>query len=116
MTITQKIYDETLAHDGVTVDLLGNVPSAGFMVSELGGVEVPLDKFSVRDIKRVITKNKQALLGTGAYVGTWIDRETNIVYVDYSVNFSNMEVALAFGRKNGQKAIYSLDTKEVIYL
>jgi hypothetical protein len=114
MKVAQKIYDETLVHGGFTMDLLGNVPVTGFMVSELGGVEVPLDKFCPADIEHVIAENKNALFGKGAYIGTWVDEKT--VYIDYSVNFTNLGKALTFGRKNGQKAIYSLDTEKVIYL
>jgi hypothetical protein len=114
MKTAQEIYEETKVNGGTTTDLLGNVPTSGYMVSELGGVQVPLDKFSVQDIEHVITENKQALFGIGAYVGTWIDGDT--VYIDYSVNFIGLGKALAFGRKNGQKAIYSLNTKETIYL
>jgi hypothetical protein len=97
-----------------TFDLDGNVPSEGFMVSEMGGVEVSLTEFSVRDIERVIAENKNALHGMGAYIGTWV--EDNTVYVDYSVNFTELGKALTVGRKNGQKAIYSLNTQSVIYL
>jgi hypothetical protein len=116
MKTAQEIYDETLVHGGLTMDLLGNVPVTGFMVSELGGVEVPLHNFSVQDIEHIIKENKQALFGTGGYVGTWIEPFNDMVYVDYSVNFANLGKALVFGRKNGQKAIYSLNTKKVIYL
>jgi hypothetical protein len=116
MKIAQKIYDLTLVHGGVTIDLLGNVPVTGFMVSELGGVEVSVNKFSVQDVEHVIAENKNALFGTGAYVGTWIDGETDTVHIDYSVNFTDLGKALSFGRRHGQKAIYSLNTQEIIYL
>lgn len=114
MTIAQEIYAETLDKGGTTKDLLGNVPITGFMVSELGGLEVPLSEFSVQDIEHVIAENKNALFGSGAYIGTRVDRET--VYIDYSVNFTGPGRALDFGRRNGQKTIYSLDTEKVIYL
>jgi hypothetical protein len=114
MKIAQRIYDETLAHGGSTMDLLGNIPVTGFMVSELGGVQVPLTEFSVRDIEHVIAENKNALFGIGAYIGTWIDGET--VHVDHSVNFTNLGIALSFGQKHGQKSIYSLNTKKVLTL
>jgi hypothetical protein len=114
MKTAQEIYDATLVHGGVTVDLLGNVPVTGFMVSELGGVEVSLDKFSVQDIEHVVAENKNALSGIGAYIGTWVDGET--VHVDYSVNFTELGNALSFGRRNGQKSIYSLNTKKVLTL
>lgn len=114
MEMAQKIYDETLVCGGVSMDLLGNVPKTGFMVSELGGTEVPLDKFCPADVERVIVENKNALYGTGAYIGTWVEEE--MVYIDYSVNFTELGKALSFGRRNGQKAIYSLDTEETIYL
>jgi hypothetical protein len=114
MRIAQKIYDETLVSGGVTMDLLGNVPTTGFMVSELGGAEVFLDRFSVQDIEHVIEENRNALFGIGAYVGTWIDGDT--VHVDYSVNIDHLGKALSFGRRHGQKNIYSLDTKKVLTL
>ena len=97
--IAQKIYDETLVHDRSTMDLLGNIPVTGYMVSERGGVEVSLDKFSVEDVEHVIAENKNAPFGTGAYVGTWIDGET--VHVDYSVKFTELGIALSFGQKHG---------------
>lgn len=110
----QEIYDETLVRGGITTDLEGNVPTTGYVVSEMGGIEVSLDKFSVQDIEHVIVENKNALYGAGGYIGTWIDKET--VYVDYSVNFTELGKALIFGRRHGQRAIYSLNTEKVIYL
>lgn len=100
MKTAQDIFSLTLIHGGVTVDLEGNVPTSGFMVSEMGGVEVPLDKFCPADIEHVISKNKNALHGIGAYIGTWVDRETNMVYVDYSVNFTELGKAFDFAQKN----------------
>jgi hypothetical protein len=114
MEIAQKIYEETLVSGGVTVDLLGNVPTTGFMVSELGGVEVSLDKFSVQDIEHVIEENRNALFGAGAYIGTWVNG--GMVYIDYSVNFECLGKAIAFGRRQGQRTIFSLNTKQVIWL
>jgi hypothetical protein len=112
----QEIYDRTLTDGGVTMDLLGNVPKTGFMVSEMGGIEVLLDEFSIRAIEHAVSENKNALSGTGAYIRTWIDIGTATVYVGYSVNFYDLEKALSVGRRNGQRAIYSLDTQRTIYL
>ena len=114
MDVAQKIYKETLASGGITMDLFGNVPITGFMVSEPGGIDVPVAEFSVQDIEHVIEENRNALFGTGVYVGTWTNGGT--VYVDCSVNFEHWGKAIECGRRQGQRTIYSLNTKQVIWL
>lgn len=48
--------------------------------------------------------------------GTWVDGETNVVYVDPVVLISNKVDAVAIGRALGEKAIYGLHNGEEVRL
>ena len=49
-------------------------------------------------------------------IGGWMDKETNIYYLDANLHFDTLETATEVATKNGELAIYDTLTNKVITL
>lgn len=102
---------------GFTEDSAGNSPKTGYMVS-LKGKEVKLDGVSRMSDLRLNEVCKvyynQIDWKPNLYFGAWVDGDD--LYLDVSTNIEDREVAIAFGRANEQRAIWSIDNMESIRL
>lgn len=85
----------------------------GYMVA-LAGYEkiINIDDLSIQTIKEY----NQLAINNGGYIGFWIDKNTNLLYLDISLYINNKYRALATARKNKQLAIFDLKNKDSIYL
>lgn len=86
----------------------------GFMVS-LEGTETQTQGDDYQAIKKAI-EEKQAIIKNknNMYIGLWLD--SNIMYIDISINIIDKVEALEFGKYNKQLAIYDIANNDSIYL
>lgn len=108
---SERIYKMTIENGGHTAGQIGR-----FMVA-LKGYEkfVELEFFKKESIdsyiKQVFPENVE-----NATIGTWIDRETGLVYLDTSVAYDDKTEAINAGLENEQIAIYDIVEQKSIYL
>jgi hypothetical protein len=109
------VYRETIEKQGCSLNLDGLQPAGGYMVS-LKGYEqrVPVLEFSTMHVESFIRANLGLLNDRNLYIGTWIDQE--LVYIDISVNQTELKEALRIAKVNGQLAIYSIESGRTIEL
>jgi hypothetical protein len=86
----------------------------GYMVS-LEGTETQTKGDDYQAIIKAI-EEKQAIIKdkNNMYIGLWLD--SNIMYIDISVNIIDKVETLEFGKYNKQLAIYDLKNNDSIYL
>lgn len=112
-----ELKKEVLKNGGLTCtkELKNANLKNGFMVS-LNGYE-----FITYDIDEAIKKSveyKDIIKDkNNYYIGFWIDKEdNNKIYVDISKRYNKSRDAVAFAKKNIQKAIYNIKDNKSIYL
>lgn len=100
---------ETLTKELKKADING-----GFMVS-LEGAEVQKNINDINGIKKAIEEKQKIIKNkNNMYIGLWLD--SNIMYVDISININDKVEALEFGKYNKQLAIYDIINNDSIYL
>lgn len=112
----KKIKKNILMNEGGTLvpGTLENLTKEdGYMVS-LSGFEkiINIDDLTVQTIKEY----NHLAINNGGYIGFWIDKKTNLLYLDISLYITNKYRALATAKANKQLAIFDLKLKESIYL
>jgi hypothetical protein len=102
-----KFADDTLANDGATVSLRGQlVPLSGYFVSEQGGTDVRADTFNGQDVLNFVISHIHELSRLGAYLGSWI--EDGQVFLDVSYHYYSRDDAMRSARDNAQLAIWDI--------
>lgn len=100
---------ETLTKELKKADING-----GFMVS-LEGAEVQKNINDINGIKKAIEEKQEIIKNkNNMYIGLWLD--SNIMYIDISININDKVEALEFAKYNKQLAIYDLVNNDSIYL
>lgn len=86
----------------------------GFMVS-LEGTEIQTQGDDYQAIKKAIEEKQKIIKDkNNMYIGLWLD--SNIMYIDISINIIDKVEALEFAKYNKQLAIYDLVNNDSIYL
>lgn len=90
-------------------------PTTGYMVS-LQGHEKTYNSsdFVNNDIKAFVKNNAEHLSNEHRFVGGWADDE--LVYLDVSVNITNLKNAIYTGMTNNQLSIFDCANKLIINL
>lgn len=100
---------ETLTKELKKADING-----GFMVS-LEGAEVQKNINDINGIKKAIEEKQEIIKDKkNVYIGLWLD--SNIMYIDISININDKVEALEFAKYNRQLAIFDLVNNDSIYL
>ena len=109
--LAKKAFFETLQTEGFS-----QIKGYRYMVA-FEGQEVPieLDKFNVSEVFKYINKTIY-LYADNAGLGTWLDTNTDIVYLDVSEGYHDLSEALKVAKKRNQLAIYDTIKGETIYL
>jgi len=101
--------------DGITLDLRTLKPK-----NFKSGFYIGISDNSHKDINFLVGEiNKQLLTlkdKGGVYCGYWLDKKTNISYLDLSVYCLNLDIALLIAKQLNQKAIFNVKTFESVYL
>ena len=111
--IAKKLLDE---NGGFTIDEYGCTPpsSAPWVVSKVGHEKWYRHEITLGEIERYILRHP-ILDGamSDAYFGGWSD-ENGITYLDHTLLFAHKHTAIHEAVRNGQKAIFNLETKETV--
>jgi hypothetical protein len=114
-----------LANDGATLATVAGLqdPTRGYVVADgrhetTETLEYPdspeLAYIDTRDaIARFVDSHRAALAQTGAYLGAW--RDGNDVVLDVVNVLPERNVALNAARDRGERAIFALHTRELIW-
>jgi hypothetical protein len=117
-TIADKLIDSALRHGGgtIAVTAYGRVPTAGYVVSYDGGIELSRlfahrDSAEHKALCEFIERNYATVVFNPLhYFGSW--QHNGITYVDVSRVFSERQPAIDFARMNHQRALFNLATGE----
>ena len=115
----RTVLDEIFLEGGVSYNVTtGEVnPTTGFMVSILGfEKQFDVDTIKADDLRDFVSDNAHDLWGENRFIGGWIDKDTNKVILDISVNITDVTNACYTGIINKQKCIYDCYTKNYISL
>lgn len=108
-----QIEDITNTNSGITYSIKNNeMITTGFCTSiypELSLV-VDKDKFSQKDIDSYIDKNRKILEQDNHYLGTWYDRENEVIYVDVSVVYDDCKESRQLSLEKDQIAFFDFQT------
>jgi hypothetical protein len=113
------VLDEIFLEGGVSYNITtGEVnPKSGYMVSILGfEKQYDVDTINANDLREYVLKNAYGLWGSDRFVGGWLDKDTNKVVLDVSVNITDVTNACYTGIINQQKCIYDCSNKRNISL
>ena len=114
-----KVYNETIVNQGCSYSLNSGIlnPTNGYFVGGfVKSMVVPLEDFNQKHLQDFILCNSPLLSQDNAYLGTWIDAETNLVHIDVSVLIDNLVNALDTASLYNEIAIYDNANDESIYL
>ena len=115
MTTIDEIIEHTAIKGGASINLAsGSTPAGGYMVSRAGS-EIITEMPKLRgDLGRFVQAYQEELDNSDTYLGTWIDPDTGLVYLDISDNLDNLDTAVALGVERAQLAIYAVEQGETI--
>jgi HK97 family phage portal protein len=114
------IGKRTLADGGMTIDLSTNsYPSTGFALSlDLEAeINVPFEEFDANYadiIGGFVTEHADRLDADGKHLGTWLDTDSDLVFLDISTIVDDRDEALDLARVHQQRAIFDLATFDEI--
>lgn len=114
-----KVYNETIVNQGCSYSLNnGNFnPKNGYFVGGfVKSMVVHLSEFNESHLRNFILCNSPLLSLDNAYLGTWIDTETNLVHIDVSMLIDNLVSALDTASLYNEIAIYDNANGKSIYL
>ena len=116
--IAENLFNICKANKGITLDQNALAPhtQTGYVIGGLGTVtEIPNEVFSLQAFVSTYNNIKEQIAGHGnQYVGFWLDE--GIWYAERVQIIANKEDAISFANSANQKAIYSLETKESIFI
>ena len=117
MSTIEEIIEHTTNNGGASINMAtGKVPATGYMVSRAGS-EIITELPMMRDhLERFAQAYQEELDNPDTYLGTWLDPETGLVYLDISDNLDNLDTAVALGAERAQLAIYAVEQEETIRL
>jgi hypothetical protein len=116
--IAENLFNVCKANGGITLDINQLAPhnNTGYVIGGLGEVtEIPNEVFSLQAFVSAYNNISKQIAGQGnQYVGFWLDE--GIWYAERVQIIANKEDAISFAKTANQKAIYSLETKENIFI
>ncbi|HZK70620.1 MAG TPA: hypothetical protein VFD03_03740 [Clostridia bacterium] len=113
-SISNPIHKQTIENQECRMNLDGVKPVEGYMVSFRSKEhKINVLDFNVGHVDSFIRSNLDLLHNRNCFVGTWIDND--IVYIDISLNISDKDQALIWGKANGQICIWDVKKKVEIY-
>lgn len=112
--VADEAYQQTVKNGGVTINLSGNRPTAGYAYSPYKDAETVISKseFSQSHIDNFINKNYNRLQEEGNHLGIWEDGDK--IYIDISKVGEPNDSSLLNAKNNGQIAVFDLGKFETI--
>jgi hypothetical protein len=110
-----KFIESLATGSGATHHLSHNVPTWGAFASIYGHEYTANSEKSIADeVRDYISSKAEILSDVDNYIGGWW--EDGKLVLDISRHFDDLEAAIKFGRENKQRAVYSIDLDEVVYI
>ena len=108
-----KIIHSTIENGGLTYNPMMNIDLAGqkyFAVAMYPDREkiLTLNEFTVETVRDYLLDNRDLLKDQRNSLGTWLDTETQKIYLDISRTITDKETALKLAKNNNQLAIFDL--------
>lgn len=113
--LAEAMINNVYMHGGVTAKLDGTIVNNGFVcgVYNIYAGKMPEHRV-INDIAESIETSVKDY--HNAIVGGWVDKETNILYLDIVSVCEIESEAIALAKQLGELAIYNLGSKEEIRL
>ncbi|MBE3138136.1 MAG: hypothetical protein IMZ43_12215 [Thermoplasmata archaeon] len=112
----KKLYHTVLKDGGITVTsrLVQVRKQAGFFVSlKNKGIVINLKDFTADELSRQINS---LWITLDQFIGVWVDKANEKVYIDISVWILDREKAVQKGLTEGQIAIWDIEKGQEVYL
>ena len=111
MNAIDEIVEHTTNNGGASINMAtGTTPATGYMVSRAGSEVVFSDGLTRAAVEEFTQAYQEELDNPDTYLGTWLDPETGLVYLDISDNLDNLDTAVALGAER----IYAVEQGETI--
>ena len=94
----------------------GQMMTKGYVCAKKGNEYVVNGQLTVEDLEHYMTKYHNDLQLDETCVGVWYNTENDKTYLDTSLVYENRQECEEIGRRNGEIAIFCLDTFEEIRL
>lgn len=103
------------AEKGLSIDSAWNKPESGYMVSERASERIieSMNCFSLAEAEGWVSQN-DLIPNCGSFYGVWVDSESGKVYLDISVNYDSLDVALQVAKEENQLAIWDVKNQKEI--
>lgn len=114
-----RVYHEAVVNQGCSYSMNNGDfnPTKGYFVGGfVKSIVVHLEDFNESHLQNFVLNNSPLLSQDNAYLGTWIDADTNLVHIDVSVLIDNLVNALDTASLYNEIAIYDNANDESIYL
>ncbi len=111
-TLAEKLINEAYTNGGTSLSAYTHAPiTEGYAVASqnLWEGKAP-EQSDIAEINTILAEHKPS------YVGSWLDSETNIYYIDAITIVDDIDYALHLAKARNEIAIYNLSTKEEIRL
>lgn len=113
------LFGNANGNKGITVDINGNEPTNGIMVSvdgfeqKFGIGDAIYDKVDeyIRNVASAVIKNNP---NRDLYIGFWVSNDT--IYADVSERYTDLHQALKWGIIRNQQAVYDINNSREITL
>ena len=114
--IIAKAVKSLVLTNGASINLKGEIPTTGFMVSIPNHEQIVNSDLSnlMVELEHYIFKHERLLQNPLYYLGLWQDKAG--IYIDISQRFEHKQFATSTGKKWKQIAIYDVLHEESIYL
>ena len=115
---TKRIYHKVLNDGGITLTsrLVQVKKVKGFFVSlDKAGVIIPLSYFNPDSLTHAINELNPYLL-KGRFIGVWVDKSNEKVYIDISEWVEGRNEAIQKGITENQIAVWDIEKGQEIYI
>ena len=109
-SFTEQLINEAYLNGGTTMCKHGEIPTEGYVVGEKTLYKGPFPEvLNVKEIAALIKTSE------GNFFGSWKDKD-GLLYIDEVEIYHSLDVAVHVAKKRKEKAIYSLRSKEEIFI
>lgn len=114
LSTPQGILTHVKENDGITVNLKGDMPESGYVVSPSKATElkIPVDQLTEQSIADYKTKWAKELKQPNAHFGIWKDGDNYVL--DVSKVVKDFKSAMDLAKKGNQDGIFDLNNFETI--
>ena len=115
--LLENIKEYTLKNGVGEFDIYNNqMATSGYTCSIKHVAIIDINDFNFEIIDKIIDENKKLLSYKNVFLGTWINRYRNYIYIDITKNYKSKYYVLKVAKKLQRLAIFDLNNNTSIYL